>query len=132
MIELEPRRSIPQNRKQWAVLRDVSKQVPWWHTNERGDWVFRLMDPESWKSVLTAGFERETRMALGTDGHTAVMVGASTSQYTRSRFCEYLEFVQAFGAEHEVEWSDDARAVFDEFRRVPRRNRSDGAGAAAA
>lgn len=116
MIPLDGPRSTEQNDKQWPMLRDISRQVPWWHTNESGHWVFARMDERSWKSVLTAGFERETRMALGTDGNTAVMVGASTSKYSARKFADYIEFVYAFGAQHEVTWSKKSEDLLAEVQ----------------
>lgn len=116
MIPLDPPRTPEQNDKQWPMLRDISRQVPWWHTNEAGRWVFARMDERSWKAVLTAGYERETRMALGTDGNTAVMVGASTSKYSTSKFADYIEFVYAFGSQHEVEWSEKSEELLAKTR----------------
>lgn len=119
-IPLDPIRSTEQNDKQWPMLRDIARQVPWWHTDERGHWVFKPMNEASWKAVLTAGFEQETHMALGTDGHTAVMVGASTSKYSKSKFADYIEFVSAFGAAHEVVWSEKSEDFMASVRNTQR------------
>ena len=116
MIPLDPPRSPEQNDKQWPMLRDISRQVPWWHTNAGGHWVFKPMNEASWKAVLTAGFERETRMALGTDGHTAVMVGASTSKYSTSKFADYIESIYSFGSDHDVVWSEKSETLLAEVR----------------
>lgn len=111
MIPLDAKRSPEQNDKLWPMLRDIARQVKHWHTNERGDWVLGLMDEASWKAVLTAAFERDTRMALGLDGGT-VMVGASTSKYSQRRFAELIEFIYAAGAERDVQWSEKSKQTY--------------------
>ena len=111
MIALDAKRSPEQNDKLWPMLRDFARQVKHWHTNERGDWINALMDEASWKAVLTAAFERDTRMALGLDGG-AVMIGARTSKYSTSRFAELIEFIYAAGAEKGVQWSEKSRQTY--------------------
>lgn len=104
----EPKRSLDSNAAMWATLADIAKQVPWPHVADGGEWVVAPMSPEDWKSVLTSAFERETRMAQGVGGGM-VMIGASTSRFSKRRMGEFLEFVHAFGAERGVEFSQRAR-----------------------
>ena len=106
MVFREPRRSLDANAAMWATLADVAAQVDWPHT-ESGNWVIGRMDSDSWKAVLTAGFEAETRMAQGVAGGT-VMVGARTSKFSKRRMGDFLTFVHAFGSERGVRWSDKA------------------------
>ena len=103
----EPRRTLDANACMWATLGDIAAQVDWPHTNDEGEWTFGRMPPDSWKATLTAGFERETRMAQGVGGGT-VMLGARTSQYSRRKMGEFIEFAHAFGAERGVRWSAKA------------------------
>ena len=102
----EPRRSLDSNRAMWATLHDIEMQVDWPHT-EGGNWVIGRMDSESWKAVLTAGFEAETRMAQGVAGGS-VMLGARTSKFSKRKMGDFLTFVHAFGAERGVRFSDKA------------------------
>ena len=102
----EPRRSLDANAAMWATLADIAAQVDWPHT-EGGNWVIGRMDSESWKAVLTAGFEAETRMAQGVAGGS-VMLGARTSKFSKRRMGDFLTFVHAFGSERGVRWSDKA------------------------
>jgi len=100
----EPRRTLDANACMWATLGDIAAQVDWPHTDRAGRWVFGKMPAENWKAVLTAGFEQETRMAQGVAGGM-VMLGARTSQYSKRRMGEFIEFAHAFGAERGVRWS---------------------------
>jgi len=105
----EPRRSLDSNSAMWATLADIAAQVDWPHT-AGGEWLIGKMDSDSWKAVLTAGFEAETRMAQGVGGGT-VMLGARTSKFSKRRMGEFLEFCNAFGSERGVRWS--AKALED-------------------
>ena len=103
----EPARTLDANSAMWATLADIARQVDWPHTDSAGRWVIGKMPAESWKAILTAGFEQETRMAQGVAGGT-VMLGARTSQYSKRRMGEFIEFVHAFGADRGVRWSAKA------------------------
>ena len=113
MTDLEPRRRVSQNRKMWPMLTDFAQQIDWPHTIE-GKWVIGKMPPMSWKSVLTAAFERESDMAQGLDGGS-VMVGASTSNYGIKKMAEFIEFIYAAGADRGVVWSEKSEAIRQEF-----------------
>lgn len=102
----EPRRTLDSNAAMWATLADIAAHVEWPHT-VNGEWVIAKMDSDSWKAVLTAAFEAETRMAQAVNGGS-VMLGARTSKFSKRRMGEFLEFAQAFGSEKGVRWSDKA------------------------
>ena len=114
----EPRRTLDANACMWATLTDIAQQVPWPHTH-RGEWRIGLMPKESWKAVLTAAYHQETEQAQGVGGGT-VMLGARTSQYSRKRMGEFIEFVHAFGSERCVVWSAKAEDELAQFRPVGR------------
>ena len=88
-------RTLEQNAKMWAMLSDVSEQVIW-HGQR--------LTPENWKDVFTAALKRQ-QVVPGIDGGFVVL-GASTSRMTKGEMAELVEFMYAFGAEHEVRWSD--------------------------
>lgn len=102
----EPRRTLDSNAAMWATLADIAAQIDWPHTFE-GNWQIGRMDSESWKAVLTAAFEAETRMAQAVNGGT-VMLGARTSKFSKRRMGDFLTFCNAFGSEKGVRWSDKA------------------------
>lgn len=114
----EPKRTLDSNACMWATLADIARQVEWPHT-KGGEWQIGLMDSDSWKAVLTAAFEQETKQAQGIGGGT-VMLGARTSQYSRRKMGELLEFVHAWGAEKGVKWSARAQDEMADFGPVRR------------
>mgnify|MGYP002712974777 CR=1 FL=1 len=96
----QKRRSLDQNAKLWAMLTDISVQVEW-----PVDGRMQRLPPEDWKEILTAGLNRHQRIAAGVDGGF-VSLGARTSRMTVAEMKELLDFVDYFGGEHEVQWSE--------------------------
>lgn len=66
----ERNRSLDQNRKLWACLGDVSRQVEW-----HGRWL----DAESWKCVFTAALKQQD-VVPNLAGNGFVVIGQSTSR----------------------------------------------------
>ena len=98
------RRNKDQNSKLWPMLNDISKQVNW-HDLE--------LSSEDWKHMLTASLTKQ-RAVPGIDGGFVVL-GLSTSRMKKPEFCELIELIYAFGAEHGVKWSEKALAIYDEM-----------------
>lgn len=96
-------RSAEANRKMWAMLRDLSRQVPW---VVNGRTV--KMGEDDWKCVITAGLRKEQRIAAGMDGGW-VMLGQRTSKMTVREMSDLIEIMTAFGAERGVVWTDPAK-----------------------
>ena len=97
------KRSDAQNRRLWAMLRDISQQVVW-HGKKLSD--------EEWKHVFTAGLKRQ-KVVPGLDGGFVVL-GQSTSRMTKPEMAELQELMEAFGAEQGVRftapaWMEDER-----------------------
>ena len=90
-------RSEYQNRKLWAMLTDISRQVPW-------DGDYRT--PEQWKDLLSAAFHH-AEVVQGLDGKP-VALGLSTSRMGKQEFAEFVESIYAWGAENDVIWSEPA------------------------
>jgi len=86
-------RSDAQNRRLWAMLRDISEQVNW-HGNT-------LID-EEWKDVFTAALKRQ-RVVPGLDGGF-VVCGQRTSKMTKAEMSELQELMEAFGAQQGVKF----------------------------
>lgn len=99
LIVADPRRSLDQNARLWAMLSDVSRQVDWMVDGE-----LRKVAPEDWKSIFTAALEGETRMARGLNGGT-VMLGSSTSRMSKKTMTDLQELISAFGAERAVRFT---------------------------
>ena len=84
-------RSLAQNSRLWAMLRDISQQVDW-HGNKLSD--------EEWKDVFTAALKRQ-KVVPGLDGGF-VVCGQRTSKMTKAEMAELQELMEAFGAEKGV------------------------------
>lgn len=87
-------RSTPQNRMLWSCLHDIAKQVVW-HGQR--------LDAEAWKDMATAALKRQ-RVVPGIDGGFVVL-GTRTSQMTRAEMTELIDYLHAFGDQHDVQWS---------------------------
>jgi hypothetical protein len=94
----EPGRSLDQNAAQWPILEAFSQQMKW---PVNGEMV--SLSAEEFKDVLTAAFQGETvRLAMGLNGGV-VMLGLRTSKMSKSRFSEWLDFLNATAALRGVE-----------------------------
>lgn len=87
----------------WSCLGDVSRQVNW-----HGRWL----DAESWKCIFTAALKKQD-VVPNLNGDGFVVLGQSTSKMRVGEFAELLELIQAFGTEHGVKWSDEARLALE-------------------
>lgn len=101
IIIQEDTRSLAQNRMLWSCLNDVSSQVVWYG---------RKMDPESWKHVFSASLKKQDTVP-GIDGGFVVL-GQLTSKMRVSEMRDLITLIHAFGANHNVTFSDEsARAA---------------------
>lgn len=92
VLEVKPEtRSNEQNKRLWAMLTDISRQV---------DWYGQKLSPEDWKHMFTASLKK-TRAVPGIDGGIVVL-GQSTSKMTKAEMCELQELMSAFAAERGV------------------------------
>lgn len=79
------KRSDPQNRLMWALLTDLSEQLPW-HSVQ--------LSPTDYKTMLTASL-RAQRVVPGIDGGFVVL-GDRTSQMSKAEMSDLIDLVQAF------------------------------------
>ncbi|MDE9443975.1 recombination protein NinB [Xenorhabdus bovienii] len=99
----EPKRTNAQNRKMWATLGDIAKQVQW-----DGEWY----DSEDWKDLITV-LNKQTkgeaqRSARGLGGGI-VFFGMRTSKMKVGEIAEVIECAHWFGTDKGVVFSDDAK-----------------------
>jgi hypothetical protein len=99
------KRSNEQNRKMWAVLNDIAKQVDWYGQN---------LDAEGFKHLITAGYKK-FKSVPSIDGNGFVMMGLSTKAMTISEMAKLIEHAQFFGEANGVKWSNESLIVFDEM-----------------
>jgi hypothetical protein len=91
----EPKRSLDQNDKMWAMLTDISRAEP----------MGRKHTPDDWKAILMNACGWECQFIEGLDGRPFPQ-GFKSSQLSKSQMSSLIEFMFAFGAEHGVRWSD--------------------------
>lgn len=90
----EEKRNGEQNKKMWAMLTEVSRQVVW-HGQK--------LSKEEWKDVFTASLKRQ-KVVPGLDGGFVVL-GSSTSKMSKAEMSELIELMMAFGAQQGVEFA---------------------------
>ena len=92
----EPKRTTAQNDRLWALLTDVSVSMP----------GGRRMIPEDWKCVFMAACGWEVQFLEGLDGRPFPS-GFRSSQLTKSQMSTLQDFIQAWGDENGVKWTDE-------------------------
>ena len=90
-----PQRTIEQNAKMWAMLTDVSEQL---------EWFGQKYPPQDWKDYMMHALKRARWMPYEDGG--MVPVGMSTSDLSREEASDLIEVIYAFGAAHDVKWSE--------------------------
>ena len=96
----EPDRSGEQNKLLHARLTDIANQVV--HAGRKWDVLI-------WKRLLTAAWLREAgerpQMIPALDGHGFDVVYERTSKLSVKQCAELLDWIEAFGGEHQVRWT---------------------------
>ena len=90
----DEKRSDASNRRMWAMLRDIAKQV---------EWYGQKLKDEDWKHILSASVEKQ-RAVPGLDGGFVVL-GLSTRKQSQKWFSDMFEVMEAFAAERGVKWT---------------------------
>jgi hypothetical protein len=91
----EPRRTLDQNDKLWAMLSDIAMSKP----------LGRMHTPDDWKAIAMNACGWECAFCEGLDGRP-FPIGFRSSQLTKSQMSTLIEWLQAFGDEHGVRWSE--------------------------
>ncbi|MDB5996868.1 MAG: NinB family protein [Pseudomonas sp.] len=93
-------RSGEQNKALHAMLGDIARQVE--HAGKKWDILI-------WKRLLTAAWLREAgdqpQMIPAVDGHGFDVIYERTSKLSVKQCASLLEWIQAFGGEHQVRWT---------------------------
>jgi hypothetical protein len=87
-------RSDQQNRRMWAMLRDISRQV---------EWYGQMLKDEDWKHIFSASVEQQ-RAVPGLNGGFVVL-GISTRKQSKKWFNDMFEVMEAFAAERGVKFT---------------------------
>ncbi len=96
----EPTRNTEQNAKLHATLSDIAGQV---------EWCGKKFSVDVWKRLTTAAWLRENneqpQMIPALDGNGFDVIFERTSKLTQKQCASLIEWLLAFGAEHDVKWS---------------------------
>lgn len=79
----------------WALLADVAQAQP------RG----RQHTPETWKALFMHACGHETRFEMGLNSEPFPM-GFRSSKLTKEQMGELMDFIEAWGAQNGVRFSD--------------------------
>jgi hypothetical protein len=90
----EPKRTLDQNDKMWAMLTDISVAMP----------LGRRHTPDDWKAIFMNAFVE------GLDGRPFPK-GFRSSHLTKSQMGDLISFMRAFGDENGVKWSQEEKAA---------------------
>ena len=97
IITIKPEtRSSAQNARMWILLNALSKQV---------DWHGQKLTAAEWKDACTAALKQQ-RVIPGLNGSGFVVLGSSTSAMSRAEMVELQDFIEAFGAQHGVDFGE--------------------------
>ena len=93
-----PKRTLDQNAKMQAMLSDIARAKP----------LGRRYTPDDWKAIMMNACGWECQFLEGLDGRPFPQ-GFRSSRLTKEQMSNLIEYMLAFGAEHGVIWSDEAR-----------------------
>jgi|GEM_PF-198382 len=107
-------RSMEQNRKIWAVIGDIQKQVVWGG---------KLRDGETWKNLIAFQALKEIAEEDGKsfngdflptlDRQNVISSYISTRSMNKDVFARLITVAERFGAEEGVKFSDEAKRVIE-------------------
>jgi hypothetical protein len=87
------KRTLEQNALMWALLTEISEQVPWYGQH---------LAPDDWKQLFLADMDRGVRMVPALDGRGFVNLNTSSSALRVREFGRLLDAIHQFIAEHGV------------------------------
>ena len=105
----ETKRTLPQNDKLWAMLTDIAGQAEW-HGKKRSTKV--------WKDLFTAAAlaaSGELEVVPGLEGGI-MLVGLRTSEMTVQEMADLITYMQAWGAQNGVTFTDPLSPPRDDAR----------------
>lgn len=98
MVIKPAKRTLDQNAKMHAMLADVALSMP----------DGRRMTPDEWKCAFMAACGWECQFIEGLNGRP-LPIGYRSSKMSKAQMSDLIEFIQSYGDEHGVRWSDDSQ-----------------------
>ena len=86
-------RTLAQNRLMWALLNEVSAQLPW-----GGE----LREPEDWKCAFMKAAGHKLRFMPALDGNGVVALGYRSSKLGKEEFADLIETIYSQGLQRGV------------------------------
>lgn len=96
----EPRRTLDQNDKMHAMLGDIALSKP----------LGRSHTPDDWKAIAMNACNWECAFCEGLDGRP-FPIGFRSSRLTKKQMSTLIDWLQAFGDEHGVRWTQQDQAA---------------------
>lgn len=93
----EPKRSLPQNDRMWAMLTEIARQV---------DYHSLKLSAADWKLLFLDALKREVRMVPNLDGNGFVSLGRSSSDLSKAEFGDLFIVIEEWAARNGVDLSD--------------------------
>ncbi len=103
----EPKRSLEQNARLWAMLADVANARP-----EGRQWT-----PEVWKCAFLHSLGHQVRFAEGLDGSGPFPMGFSSSALNVKQMADLITVISEYGDRHGVQWKEVEKSGFYERTR---------------
>lgn len=94
----EAKRTTDQNALMWSLLSDIAKAKPMGRRHTTDDWKAIFMNACGW----------ECQFCEGLDGRP-FPIGFRSSRLSKDQMSKLIEYMLAFGAEHNVSWTDEDR-----------------------
>lgn len=103
-LQIQPQtRSLEQNARLHAMLQDVARQKQW--SSQR-------LSVDQWKRLMTSAWLRargeQVQVLPALDGNGVDVIYEKTSHMTVRQVSELCDFIEAWGAEHDVIFHDPA------------------------
>ena len=93
----EPKRTIPQSDKMWAMLTDLARQ----HL-----WHGQRLSANDYKVLFMAALNTELRIVPNLEGTGFVPLGRSSSDLDKDEMSQLIDLIAAFAAQHGIEMAD--------------------------
>ena len=93
----DPKRTLPQNDRMWAMLTEISTQV--FHHG-------RQYAPEEWKCIFLDELGREAKFVPSLYGEGVFTIGQSSSDLSKEEMSDMIELMFKFGAENGIKFKE--------------------------
>ncbi|WEF34905.1 recombination protein NinB [Pseudoduganella chitinolytica] len=106
----EPKKKRAQEDKYHAMIDDIARQVEFigrkWHKED----MKRLLIDEFAEEMRTAGtpLHHDGRVVPSFDGRRIVQLGVQSRDFYVKEAAQFIEYLYAFGAARDVQWSEPA------------------------